>query len=79
MIKKGDLVMCVGALNEDALEHIGKIGTVARRFEDCWELEPPTICKCGREMTWHPSHLKKIDPPASGELSGVPLRLKEPA
>lgn len=26
-----------------------------------------------------PEVLKKIDPPASGELKGVPLRLKEPA
>lgn len=84
-IKKGDWVIviksccaeCVGPsrvfIVDDLDENTGD--------EEC------AFCKTdspiGREAGcdgwyFHISWLRKLDPPASGELSGVPLRLKEP-
>lgn len=87
MIKKGDLVMVVAG--RPCCGHIRSYGDTFIVAD----LEPKTgVCsQCGQRKSiviakasgegfgYDTRRLKKIDPPASGELKGVPLLLKEPA
>lgn len=82
MIKKGDLVMIVRALECCGDEEFLGMAFIAGDVE-----ARPTICRlCGHAdnlsvRTKNPvsggwprvDRLKKIDPPASGELKGVPV------
>lgn len=78
-INIGDLVMCLASQHPLTNEHIGKIAVAVSLYEDAfWELDPPTISSTGVEMTWAPQHLRRIDPPATGEYDGVPVRLDVP-
>ena len=71
-IKKGDLVHIIGCA-PDAIPHCGPfLGLIRTTGEPSvahlghWNLEPPTMD--GRHpVVWHPTHLKKIDPPATGD------------
>jgi hypothetical protein len=81
-IKKGDLVMCLWAQNKAAQEFFGHIAKTTDEYSyrgaTCFFLDPPTICE-GKTIVWFTEHLKKIDPPATGEYDGVPVRKTEPA
>ena len=86
MIKRGDLVMVVrGTPCCGGVKDLGLTFTVNKTYKS------QAICaKCGSRLTSRfvttddgyecsEKLLKKIDPPSTGELSGVPLRIKEPA
>lgn len=85
-IEVGDLVMVVNPM--PCCQSIDDIGRVYR-VEEIVELDTPCN-SCGSEALFACAGdgsdydliplecLKKIDPPSTGELTGVPLRLKEP-
>lgn len=87
-IKKGDLVQIIAPRSCGCAGTIGVVATVGdddndeRLLEcvDCGAVYPQRsrmvhlVGRRGVEVI----RLKKIDPPSTGELKGVPLRLKEP-
>lgn len=81
-IKKGDLVICLWASeNEAAQKYVGHIAIAVDVYPCpdalCFYLDPPTRY-LGRDIVWAAQHLKKIDPPSTGEYDRVPVRKTEP-
>lgn len=80
-IKKGDLVVIVGSENPDGIPFIGSIRTAGEpspiHLGD-WLLIPTISVRGYDSFSWNERHLLRIDPPSSGELKGVPIRIKEP-
>lgn len=81
-IKKGDLVMCLWApKNVVAQKYVGYIAKAAdicpHPNELYFYLDPPTRYR-GRDLVWAVQHLKKIDPPATGEYDRAPVRKAQP-
>jgi hypothetical protein len=80
-IKAGDLVMVVGGRNPNALQFIGVMRIVERESHlnpGFWLLDPPTVASNGSAISWYPSHLKKIDPPAEGDSLPTRANLDQP-
>lgn len=86
MIKKGDLVMvvrptiCCGLLGAE-----GRVYEAAHSWvgyfmcHHCrWESDNLQVVSTSDFRDFPAARLLKIDPPSTGELSGVPLKIKEP-
>lgn len=86
-IKKGDLVMVVSG--KPCCGFSGSFGNtftvsylkdVSGECPDCGAKKTITMALADTHRYGYDTRrLKKIDPPSTGELDGVPLRLKEPA
>jgi len=88
-IKRGDLVQIVKPRLCGCADNVGQIFIATETMRAwgrgfCPTCHKNTFCSgvmvaSGDGDRWHEfSRLKKIDPPSTGELKGVPLRLKEP-